>query len=67
MKLIQTIRTTCLLALALITSSQVAAANQDLATGIVLKAVTVTGGTVFSEADLDGAMAAEIGETVGAR
>ncbi|MDG1112344.1 MAG: ShlB/FhaC/HecB family hemolysin secretion/activation protein [Pseudomonadales bacterium] len=64
MKFIKTMVTTGLLALALINSSQIAAANQDLATGIVLKAVTVTGNTVFTEADLDGAMAAEIGETV---
>ena len=47
MKRIQTILTTCLLALSLITGSQVAADNQDLASGIVLKAVTVTDATVF--------------------
>ena len=64
MKLIQTILTTCLLALSLITSSQVVADNQDLASGIVLKAVTVTGATVFSETDLNSAMAPAIGQTV---
>lgn len=64
MKRIQIIVTTALLALSLITGSQVAADNQDLASGIVLKAVTVTDATVFSEADLRDAMAPAIGETV---
>ena len=36
MKRIQTIITTCLLTLSLITGSQVSADNQDLANGIVL-------------------------------
>ena len=64
MKRIQTILTTCLLALSLIIGSQVAADNQDLASGIVLKAVTVTDATVFSETDLNTAMAPAIGKTV---
>ena len=64
MTLIKTMTTSCLLILALVAGSQVAADNLDLANGIVLKAVTVTGATVFNDADLERAMTPAIGKKV---
>ena len=64
MTLIKTMTKTLVLMAVLAVSYQAVADNQDLAKGIVLKAVTVTGATVFTDADLDRAMAPAIGETV---